>query len=479
MDSTAAIHSELDAKTCAGQATASLLAELSGEQNAIAALGEHLAAERDRRSRLESELSCLQTENANLRSESHQVRADLARIESSLGQRVLRRLRRMPGFPLLRSTLQSALAVRAKSSSAVSAPVPLPVAAPSVPAAAPRPWQFVHANQAIPVVSICHPRWQGVRSAAEGHTPNLLITPEIAPSEIDAIAERLVRSGATHFISEGFFAGYAELLARLRQRMPAARIFSVVHGSFFQMVDNAELPGILRQLDAMRREGILDRVGFCKPGMAQALQRLGFPAFEVMNRVPGRATPPSRSWRSPARVFIPVGGQSRKNPHTQRIAALLAEGIGEVHVATRLDLQYLPAAAMEKVRVKVHETLDRARTRQLMEQSDLVLYVTISECAPMVPLESLAVGVPCLTGNNHRLFDDFPELVRLLVVSREDDAWAIAEAISRVQREYKLCCDLIRQFNEGYDRKAVKSVADFLELEVDAYNPPAAVSRAA
>jgi hypothetical protein len=96
----ARIDAEGEAKAHAEQAQAALLTELAAERSRHAALRQDLAAERDRRSILESE--------------SNQVQADLARLESSLGQRMLRRLRRMPGFPLLRSALQAALAVRAK-----------------------------------------------------------------------------------------------------------------------------------------------------------------------------------------------------------------------------------------------------------------------------------------------------------------------------------------------------------------------------
>ena len=39
-----------------------------------------------------------------------------------------------------------------------------------------------------------------------------------------------------------------------------------------------------------------------------------------------------------------------------------------------------------------------------LANNDLNLYVTFSECAPMLPLESFEVGVPCLTGNNHHYF---------------------------------------------------------------------------
>ena len=82
----------------------------------------------------------------------------------------------------------------------------------------------------------------------------------------------------------------------------------------------------------------------------------------------------------------------------------------------------------------------------------------------MAPLESLAAGVPCLTGDNHSLFADFPELRRDLVVSQEDDPWAIAHAIRNLKHNYYDCCLRIGPFNAEYDRQAAESIAAFLGL---------------
>jgi glycosyltransferase involved in cell wall biosynthesis len=100
-----------------------------------------------------------------------------------------------------------------------------------------------------------------------------------------------------------------------------------------------------------------------------------------------------------------------------------------------------------------------------MRQSNVVLYATISECAPMVPLESLALGVPCLTGDNHGLFDGSPTLAQHLLISRTDDPWAIAEAIGNLKRNYFECCAEIPAFNEHYDRRAEQSLSRFLGLD--------------
>jgi hypothetical protein len=82
----------------------------------------------------------------------------------------------------------------------------------------------------------------------------------------------------------------------------------------------------------------------------------------------------------------------------------------------------------------------------------------------MVPLESLALGVPCLTGDNHGLFDDYPTLAQHLLISRTDDPWAIAEAIGNLKRNYLACCAEIPTFNEHYDRRAEQSLNSFLGL---------------
>ena len=51
---------------------------------------------------------------------------------------------------------------------------------------------------------------------------------------------------------------------------------------------------------------------------------------------------------------------------------------------------------------------------------DLNMYVTLSECSPMVPLESMALGVPVLVGPTTTYFDHEPVLEGLVVRSPED-----------------------------------------------------------
>ena len=395
-----------------------------------------------------------------LQADLQQARRELADIRNTVGYRIVSRLRNSRAFPLLHKMAHTAVrcraALRPKSSRLRLGP--------STGRAADQRWEFSQKDPENPVVAICHPRWQGTRSSAEGQTPNVLLAPESGPTEIEAMVDCLESSGATHFIANGLFRGYAHLLRRIRKRMPYAGIFYLHHGSFFQMLEDPSLPALLAQVSRLRQQGIIDRIGFCKAGMAEAFDRLGVPAFEVMNRVSQHNVPPRTEWNTPASVLIPLGAQLRKNPHTQLMGALLCEDIDEIHLTCDLDLEYLPKSTLTRAKVKVHGNVDREATMRLMRQSNVVLYATISECAPMVPLESFALGVPCLTGDNHGLFDQSPTLSRQLLISRADDPWAIAKAISSLRRDYGECCDEIRAFNGRYDCRAEQSLNDFLGL---------------
>lgn len=107
--------------------------------------------------------------------------------------------------------------------------------------------------------------------------------------------------------------------------------------------------------------------------------------------------------------------------------------------------------------VKREELLKR------MASNTINLYVTFSECAPMLPIESMEVGTICLTGNNHHYFKD-TELEKYLVVSREDDVVAIADKIKYALENKEKIFKLYKAWKENYDIISKKSVQEFLDI---------------
>jgi hypothetical protein len=66
---------------------------------------------------------------------------------------------------------------------------------------------------------------------------------------------------------------------------------------------------------------------------------------------------------------------------------------------------------------------------------DVNLYVTLTECHPLSPVESYLLGVPCLMSRTSAVFRDDPDLYRWTTVDRPDEPMAIAAATRELIRE--------------------------------------------
>lgn len=96
-----------------------------------------------------------------------------------------------------------------------------------------------------------------------------------------------------------------------------------------------------------------------------------------------------------------------------------------------------------------------------MAENDINIYVTFSECAPMLPIESLEAGTVCLTGNNHHYFNS-TKLYDYLVVEREDDVMAIYEKMKFALEHKEEILKNYREWKKEYDKTSIESVKEFL-----------------
>ncbi len=312
------------------------------------------------------------------------------------------------------------------------------------------------------VISVCNPYWQGVRSAAEGQSPNLLLLPDLTPSLIKKAVELIKHFSPTHVIVNGFWNGYDVLAVEAKKSIKNVKIFYVHHGSFYQMLEDRKMPGILSLIISLYKQGIISKIGFVKAGMAEVFSHFGIESQLLLNRISQTGEKSTPKWAAPVKAFIPATDHLRKNIHTQIVAALMINEIDEIHIIGPVDLVYLKESKALLDRIIVHSKLNRTEVFKLIGESTFVLYVTISECAPMVPLESFSQGVPCLTGNNHGLFSNNSYLKEMLIVKEEDDPISIMKSIVKIKENYKDILKGISRYNDAYNQLADESIESFL-----------------
>jgi hypothetical protein len=110
------------------------------------------------------------------------------------------------------------------------------------------------------------------------------------------------------------------------------------------------------------------------------------------------------------------------------------------------------------------QAIDRQDMPARLASMHLNLNVTLSECAPMVPLESLSVGVPSLLGPTSHYFEDHDYLHSRLVVPSPDSAWKISTFIERALKERTEIVEAYRSYAPGYNQRALDQLDRFLEM---------------
>ena len=96
-----------------------------------------------------------------------------------------------------------------------------------------------------------------------------------------------------------------------------------------------------------------------------------------------------------------------------------------------------------------------------MADNDVNVYATFTECAPMLPLESFELGVPCVTSNNHHYFKG-TELEAFTVVNEIDNIMAIKEKIDLCINNKEKIMKLYSKWKKDYDKEFKKNIQNFL-----------------
>ncbi len=276
---------------------------------------------------------------------------------------------------------------------------------------------------AAPVVALCHPEWRGVRAAAYSFRVPVIETPDAAPYAAE-LAKALARAGVLTLVVQGFPPGAGRLLEQAKALGLRTRL--VLHSSPTQHGAEAGEARVAEQALALTRAGTIGRLGFVKEGVAEALAALGHDAAYVPNRVPELPAFEPRDLGEGLHVGVFAEPFWRKNVATQILAAGLL-GAERVHVMRKPDVGYL-----EGLRIVEHGELPWEDFVRLQASVGLNLYVSLSECQPLTPVESYVAGVPCLASRTSALFRDDPELWDLTTVTELDNPAAIAAAARRL-----------------------------------------------
>jgi len=106
--------------------------------------------------------------------------------------------------------------------------------------------------------------------------------------------------------------------------------------------------------------------------------------------------------------------------------------------------------------------IPRKELLKRMANNTINLYVTFSECAPMLPVESFEVGVPCISGNNHHYFKG--QELENYIVKNEENPIEIKKQIENCLNNKNEVMKLYKTWKKENDALSKKSVQNFLDM---------------
>ena len=321
-------------------------------------------------------------------------------------------------------------------------------------------------------IVIYHPNWLGVSNATKELFENLLPLEEIYDkNKMYKLAMQIVNSKVKQVIFSAFADGWDMFAKELKKLSSDIKIKCYYHGSNSQVIDEINWRNNVNVIK-LHKEGIIDVFATCKESLIEFYKNQGYKTTliennvnlqsEVLKKIKTKNLNKNIDLNNLKIGLYAAGMDWRKNMFNQIAAASLCKNCRLDIVPMNIEGQVF--ASKNNVKMSgVSKSVSREDVLLKMSENDINLYVTFSECAPMVPIESMEMGVICLTGNNHHYFKG-TELEKYLVIDREDDVIAIKEKILYAIENKGKIFELYKKWKKKHDDVVIKNRDLFLEM---------------
>lgn len=294
-------------------------------------------------------------------------------------------------------------------------------------------------------LAIFAPCWGGIMNSTKSIFDSVLpipLSPYIYPETVDSVGfnyyiERIISLSPKKLVISGGDRLHVNIVKKLCKINPNLRIQLMWHGSQAQWVHEYERTTFFEWVD-LAKSGVVEKIWVLKSGLEKVLSDMGIDAELLCNMPYSYEHALPRTLSNPVTIGIWADRFDwRKNAITQCLAISGLRNVICYHncqeptfeaIARHFDM---PIQRISDGSIPHDEFLKR------LSSIDINLYVTLSECSPMIPLESAMYGRPCLVGPTTNHFDDHQFLRDHLVVESPDDISSIHRGIQRVIGAYE------------------------------------------
>lgn len=310
--------------------------------------------------------------------------------------------------------------------------------------------------------------WLGVNRATHNlfpfstfNIPQYYSQTVYSDQELRKMVQIIIDLGFEKIIFSGFSGYFVELIKMIKQQKKNIFIGLIYHGSLSELAGNEIMQNDFIKIIEMVREGNISRIAYIKKGLDLCIKKIyGLTPYSLIIPPPDVSGIKKEKINGKKNIHIGVfaNKQLRKNVHNQIAAGLMINN-AIIHATEVSEYSYFG----NKERIIEHPSgMAWSSFMFLLSQMDINLYNTYTETWGQIVIESMAVGVPCLTNNSSGVLDYNNDLKRNLVVEEHDNPTAISEQIKLVFERKDEINTLSVSYLEELKRIAAEKISVFL-----------------
>lgn len=282
--------------------------------------------------------------------------------------------------------------------------------------------------------------------------------------QIEEVAKAIIEKKFKQVIFATMAYGYKELAETIYNIDNTVAIKFMWHGSHALFV-NVNEQKFLEDILQLQKRNIVKTVGYFKRSMANFYAKKGYNSCLLMNIVNIQNKDEYKRNPKDKRLnfgLYSAGDRWEKNTYNQLSAcAMNRKAFAEIIPQTKLAASFCELMRIKTLTDEELPALSRHELLKHMANNDVNLYVTFTECSPMIPLESFEVGVPCIIGNNTEFFKN-SKLEEYLVVKEEDSIDEIYEKMNLCLEHRDEIMELYATWRKEYEKEVEKCKEAFL-----------------
>ena len=309
-----------------------------------------------------------------------------------------------------------------------------------------------------------NPTWLGVANSTKGLFKNIVPLEQVfGKKNIKKIAEAVVNNNIKSVIFSQIVDGWVDVLKKIKELNSNIIVKVIWHGNCYEFFSDYTW-NLNKDVMNLYKQGKIDSFGFVRSTMYEFYKKAGFKSYYLQNNVHLDNIERVEKKKSDDKIKIGIYNadtRELKNIYTALSSMKLVPNC----VADVVPINEGAKKFTEILGLETSYVEDYIPTEDLLkriQQNEVNIYPTFTENAPMFPLESFEMGVPCLLGNNNDYFVG-TKLGEFVILTKEDDPKYIKEKITNCVKHKDEIMNLYKEWKKEFDIKCDKLVEEFIK----------------